>query len=97
MGEWDVDAMLDEMSCPVFDEWMAYYTVAPWGPERDALHMGIIASATVAPHCKKHQVPKPKDFMPDFIEPQKPMQNITHMKSQFQAFANAAKNKKRGN
>ena len=81
--------MLEEMPCRVFDEWVAYYTVAPWGEERDSLHAGIIASAAVAPHCKKGQQPKAKDFMPDFISPPKPVQNLADMKSAFRSFANA--------
>jgi len=87
--------MLEEMSCRQFDEWMAYYEVAPWGPERDALHAGIVASAAVAPHCKKGQVPKASDFMPDFIQPPKPVMKLSDMKSQFRAFANAIDRKKK--
>lgn len=87
--------MLDEMTCQEFDEWMASYTVAPWGEERDALHTGILAAAVVGVHCKKHQGPKPSEFMPDFISPPKPPQNLADMKSAFQAFANSSK-KKRG-
>ncbi len=87
--------MLEEMSASLFDRWMAYYTVAPWGEERDSLHAGIIAAAAVGPHCKKGQAPKPKDFMPDFISPPKPPQKLADMKSAFRSFASAI-NKKRG-
>jgi hypothetical protein len=75
--------MLGEMTCREFDEWLAYYSVAPWGPERDSLHAGIIASAAVAPHCKANQAPKPKDFMPDFIDPPKQGMSLANMKAQW--------------
>ncbi len=94
MGVLDVDAMLEEMTCRQFDEWAAYYGVAPWGPERDSLHAGIIASASVAPHCKKGQVPKPKDFMPDFIDPPKPTMKLADMKNTWKTAMNAFNRKK---
>ena len=48
-------------------EWMAHYTIEPFGEERADLRMGIICSATIAPHIEQgKQAPKPEDFIPDF-------------------------------
>ena len=81
--------MLDEMPNAAFLEWMAYYEVAPWGAERDALHMGILASATVSPYCKKHDTPNPSDFMPDFLKKEKPRQTEQEMRNMFNIAAAA--------
>jgi hypothetical protein len=96
LGRPDVDGMLEEMTCQEFDEWAAYYELAPWGPERDSLHAGIVASAAIAPHCKKGHTPKASDFMHDFINPPKKTMKLSDMKAIW-ATAKATMNKpKRG-
>lgn len=56
------------MSAREFSEWMAFYTLEPFGPERDDLRIAIldsiVANATRDP--KKSRVMKPGDFMPEF-------------------------------
>ena len=85
------------MPSEAFFGWMAYYNIAPWGEERDALHMGILASAVVAPYSKRGDVPKPGDFMPDFLGKEKPKQTVKDMRATFnvaaEAFKRAAKPK----
>jgi hypothetical protein len=56
--------MYRDMTASDLLEWEALYAIDPWGEQRADLRAGIIASATVAPHCRKHQMPKPADFMP---------------------------------
>lgn len=62
------------ISAREFAEWMAYYTLEPWGQERADLRAGIIAStvANANRDAKKRRQPfKPQDFMPAFDrEPQ---------------------------
>lgn len=52
-------------------EWMAFYSLEPWGTEPEDVRTGIIAS-TVAnanrdPKKKAHKV---KDFMPQWYKPE---------------------------
>lgn len=53
--------------------WQAYDTIEPFGPWRDDLRAGTIASAALAPHMKKGKKrPSPTDFIPKFTaEPRK--------------------------
>jgi len=57
------------ISAREFAEWMAYYTLEPWGQERGDLRAGIVA-ATIANanrDAKKRKKPfKPQEFMPQF-------------------------------
>lgn len=64
------DAFLASMSRRQLLEWEAFYTLDPWGGERDDLHAGIVASAIAA----AHGVEAPASaFMPDWlVEPQLP-------------------------
>lgn len=57
--------LIRETDAREINEWAAYQRIrGPIGPERGDLHAGIIASAAVAPHCKKGQSVAPIDFMP---------------------------------
>lgn len=63
--------MLSEMTSEQLSEWMAYYTLEPWGEERADLRMGILASvdANIHKSTKRKKPYKPEDFMPTFEEP----------------------------
>lgn len=64
------------MSAAEFAEWMAYYSLEPWGGEYDAYERALIVStlANVNRDVKKRKQPyKPEDFMGRFIE-RKPKQ-----------------------
>lgn len=54
------------MSSQEFSEWMAYYRLEPWGPERADLNMGVLASlyANVKRDPKRSKAFQPQDFMP---------------------------------
>jgi len=50
-----------------FAEWMAYYSLEPWGEERADLRAGIIASTIANRHRdpkREKEAYKPQDFMP---------------------------------
>lgn len=50
-----------------FTSWMGYYTIEPWGSERDSLHTGILASTMANCHAPRKGKPfEPRDFMPCF-------------------------------
>lgn len=66
-----VGELCDRMTSEELTEWQAvdlYYEPLP-SPWRQA---GTIASATLAPHCKRGQSPKPEDFVPVVKPPQTP-------------------------
>ena len=56
------------MSSSEFAEWLAYYTVEPWGFEIENWRSALITSmvANTARDPKKHRKPyQPSDFIPD--------------------------------
>ena len=58
------------------------YGIEPWGETRADLRAGIVASAAVAPHCKRGQQPRPIDFMPYMQEDvRKPKKSLAQMKA----------------
>jgi len=59
------------MSAAEFAEWMAYYSLEPWGAEYDAYERALIASTIANVHRdpKKQKQPfKPEQFMRRFKE-----------------------------
>lgn len=82
MGRADVDRMLGELSARQFDEWIAFYSIEPWGEERADLRAGIVAStvANVNRNAKQRSKPySPKDFMPVYDKPPKKAQTMEEM------------------
>ena len=73
LGESNPRAMLNHMPYQVYQDWIAYAQVEPFGEERGDLRAGIIAS-TVA-NCLARQegdrAYKPSDFMPQFQQREK--------------------------
>lgn len=55
--------MLSEMSSHQLSEWMAFYSLEPFGFERDIYGHGIVAATIVNVRRKKRFV-KPQDFIP---------------------------------
>lgn len=63
-----VEELQNRMSSSEFSEWLAYYCINPFGPERGDLNAGIIAATVAnANRSKNSQAYTPKDFMPKFI------------------------------
>jgi hypothetical protein len=66
--------LMTRISAREFVEWRAYYSLEPFGAERDAAHAGVI-SATVANFYgfrKPGDVFKPSDFMVDYLDAPEP-------------------------
>lgn len=62
-----VSELLARVSSRELSEWMAYYSIEPFGAERDNLHAGIIASATVNLWRNADEEPvKPQDWQLQF-------------------------------
>ena len=57
--------MLEAMPAQLMDEWQAFFTLEPWGTEREDWRAGVVAS-TVAnvSRSKKQKAYRPQDFMP---------------------------------
>lgn len=57
--------LLERLDSRELSEWMAYYSIEPWGAERDNLHAGIVAKAIydVNQDPKKHRDISPADFL----------------------------------
>lgn len=61
------------MSSREFSEWMAFYTIEPWGEERADLRQALTTSAvhnSIQAHAKHPKWTKPEDFMPFADKPQ---------------------------
>jgi len=44
LGEENPDALLDRLPAAVFDGWLTYYTVEPFGPRAEQLRAGLLCS-----------------------------------------------------
>lgn len=92
-----VTELLARISSRELSEWMAYYSVEPWGAERDNLHAGIVASATINVwRGEKDEPVNAQDFMLQFGEDEKQPVSADELYGMFQTWAllNGAK---RGN
>lgn len=69
VGEVDVDGMLSRIPSQLLTEWMAYYSLEPFGQERDNMHAGLVASAVYnvnRDQKKQRKAFQPGDFMLEF-------------------------------
>ena len=57
------------MSSTEFAEWMAYSTHYEAIPN-SWMETGLLATAVLAPHCRRDNMPKPEDFVPLAKPPQ---------------------------
>lgn len=66
LGEPDPDALLARIRPSVLGEWLAYFSINPWGAERADLRTGILTASVV--NALKARVngreARPSDFMP---------------------------------
>ena len=54
-------------------EWMVFYTIRPFGEDREDFRMGQICSTSAAPYTPKGQEPlSPADFIPEMAKTQTP-------------------------
>lgn len=68
-----VREMLTRIDSRELTEWVAYYNMNPWGPERADLNAGIIASTVANCHATKGKF-RPRDFMVDYGKRNRPPQ-----------------------
>lgn len=69
IGRIDVDDMLQEIPNQLFEEWMAYYSLEPFGSLQGFVQAGIISSAIISNIPFRGKGAKhfsPLDFIPDF-------------------------------
>jgi hypothetical protein len=71
--------MLDSITPEMFDEWMAYYTIEPFGDEWERSAM-ICATVFNTKVTKKHDLAKIDDYMPTFSVNEKPKRPNQKMK-----------------
>ena len=65
----NVDALLDRLTSRQIAEWMAYYTIEPFGEQRADLRAAIVASTVANANrdpAKRREPFSPTDFMPQF-------------------------------
>ena len=66
-----VQELLHRMSARELTEWMAYYSLEPFGEERGDMRAGIVASTLFnINRGKKAKPTTPYDFMPKYGEPE---------------------------
>lgn len=75
------------MTSREWEGWMAFAELEPFGPAREDMRAGTIASAAVAPHAKKGECPAPKDFFPDSLGQGRQEQSPELMELRLQAWA----------
>ena len=70
----DAQARIDARE---FAEWMAYYTLEPWGEERADLSRAVIAAAVANTTRRKgSRAYRPMDFQPDY-DPEPAVDRVT--------------------
>lgn len=90
----------DRMSSAEFSEWMAFYSIEPFGEERADIRQALTTSAihnSVQAQTKKPKWTKPEDFMPfsEKAAPQ-PKSNVSMSPDALMAKFNALTSKKKG-
>lgn len=80
-----------EIDAREFAEWMAAYSVEPWGEERADLRAGIIASTTA--NVTAGNKTKPGDFMPDFHSEPRRVQTAEEMAAALNLFRDLVQRK----
>ena len=70
-----VAEMLGRISSTELSEWMAYYSLEPFGEERADLRNAILSSVCAAPHLKRGVRTKLEDYMPFHDKTDRPRQS----------------------
>lgn len=70
LGQPNPDSMLARLPQRVWSEWQEFAALEPFGEERADLRAGIVASTITNCMARKGGTAyKPRDFMPQFVEP----------------------------
>uniref|UniRef100_A0A6M3LDF0 Minor tail T domain-containing protein n=1 Tax=viral metagenome TaxID=1070528 RepID=A0A6M3LDF0_9ZZZZ len=71
LGEAQPRRLLDKLTSNEWSEWLAYWSVEPWGEERADFRSGMLAAALSNRwRGKGERAAKPQDFMPFTDEPE---------------------------
>lgn len=65
-----MDRLLEEIPAPLFDEWLAFYSLDPWGENRADFRIAMLTSF-VHNYAGVNPKTKPRDFMP-YLEKEEP-------------------------
>jgi hypothetical protein len=77
-----VGRLLDEIDSAELTEWMAFYQIEPFGPERGDLNAAIVAQTVANRSRGKGERPyKLNHFLPRFGEKQEQRQSVDNMKA----------------
>jgi hypothetical protein len=96
LGELHPDLLLERLTSKQFGEWVAFYSIDPFGDQRGDLQAAIVA-ATVSNRLrnKTEKPAQPIDFMPFYREPeQKPEQIKNTLRSILSSFHDKDRNDK---
>lgn len=66
MGRVDVDAMLDEMTPEELTEWLAYWSLEPFGPIEEWTRSAMVCATTYNASGNAKRPAKVEDFMPEY-------------------------------
>lgn len=58
-------AALGEMTSEDLSYWMAYAELEPFGPLEDSRRASVLATASLAPWCKRADLPRPGQLFPE--------------------------------
>lgn len=77
LGRLHPDDLLQSLTSRQFSEWMAFYTLDPFGDQRADLRTGILAAVVNNRWRGKSEQPRePSDFMPFREQPEQTPQKI---------------------
>lgn len=65
-------AWVENLTTKEINEWIAFYTLNPFGEERMDLRFALMTAHLLTPHIKKGHKPKLSDYMINF-EPKRQM------------------------
>ena len=87
--------MLEQIPADMLTEWMAYFSIEPFGEERGDLRAGVVASTFANVMCSGSQKFQPQDFLLEFGGEPKPPMSLDGMKKTFKAAAIAWNSKRK--
>ena len=94
-----MDGMLERIPSTLFDEWLAYFNIEPFGEMRAELRNGLLCSIIANTNRDPKKIPTPFKTI-DFMhylridEHKKDKQSVEEMKDIFKALATETKSKR---
>lgn len=94
LGHADVDAMLEGMSASQMTEWIAYYSLEPFGQDRGDIPAAVIAAQVANTIPRKGRPVSPNDYLPMLGGRSRPRQTPEQMKAIGTALGNALRKRR---